>query len=549
MRRLIRIFVLASLAQGARADTPALLLPPSLARPDLAWISGRVLEERQGRHGPPAIRSARALSVGNLVGAQVEVTFLGRSARTTSGHDGEFEIAIAAAPGAPFATGAQRAAVRVAGASAEAVVYVVPPEAPFLLVSDLDDTLAVTNATSVRGVLHSTFAEDAETQPAVGGMAAFYRCLLEGHAAPPPVAVVSGSPVQLAARVERFLAKNGFPPAALFLRNLGPRTLSGYKEPVLAELAERFSQPFVLVGDSGERDPEIYAAFARANPGRVLATYVRQATANPGAAARFDELQLFTDPAAAARDAARLGLAAPGCVERAFPSATRPAPAPADRSRQGGARSTPAPPPRAPPAGLGPSRSLPAASVAGTLPPGASMNPIVLSILLAAPAGGHGFALTSPEVHEGKPLAAAQVHDGFGCKGGDLSPAIAWRDPPAGTRSFAVTVYDPDAPTGSGWWHWLAYDIPAAETGLPAGAGGRASLPAGAKQGRNDFGARAFGGACPPAGDKPHRYVFTVFALKVERLDVPEDASAALIGFMLNANSLAKASITGLYSR
>jgi len=110
-------------------------------------------------------------------------------------------------------------------------------------------------------------------------------------------------------------------------------------------------------------------------------------------------------------------------------------------------------------------------------------------------------------------------------------------------------VYDPDAPTGSGWWHWLAYDIPASSDSLPQGAAVKAELPQGTRQGRNDYGERNFGGACPPPGDKPHRYIFTVYALKVDKLDVPDEASAALIGFMLRANSLGSATLTANYGR
>jgi Raf kinase inhibitor-like YbhB/YbcL family protein len=171
----------------------------------------------------------------------------------------------------------------------------------------------------------------------------------------------------------------------------------------------------------------------------------------------------------------------------------------------------------------------------------------VASMLLAGSAWA--FELSSPDIAEGKTLSAAQVANTFGCTGGNLSPALNWKNAPAGTRSFAVTVYDPDAPTGSGWWHWVVYDIPASAAGLPASAVVKAALPAGSKQGRNDAGARNFGGACPPPGDKPHRYVFTVHALKVDKLEVPEDASAALIGFMLHATGLGTATITATYSR
>ncbi|KAF0201926.1 MAG: PEBP family [Gallionellaceae bacterium] len=172
----------------------------------------------------------------------------------------------------------------------------------------------------------------------------------------------------------------------------------------------------------------------------------------------------------------------------------------------------------------------------------------VVSFMLLA-GSAWAFELSSPDVAEGKVLNMAQVANTFGCTGGNLSPALNWKHAPTGTSSFAVTVYDPDAPTGSGWWHWLAYDIPATATGLPASAVGSAALPEGAKQGRNDFGTRNFGGACPPPGDKPHRYVITVHALKVDKLEVPEDASAALIGFMLRATGLGTAKITAKYSR
>lgn len=169
---------------------------------------------------------------------------------------------------------------------------------------------------------------------------------------------------------------------------------------------------------------------------------------------------------------------------------------------------------------------------------------------LAATAAS-GFTLSSPGIKPGDTLTEAQVFNGFGCSGKNVSPALNWSGAPAGTKSFAVTVYDPDAPTGSGWWHWVAYNVPATATGLAEGAGtadGKA-LPAGTAQGRTDFGGPGFGGACPPQGDKPHRYIFTVYALKTDKIDVPADASAALVGFMIHANQLGKASFTAKYGR
>jgi len=176
---------------------------------------------------------------------------------------------------------------------------------------------------------------------------------------------------------------------------------------------------------------------------------------------------------------------------------------------------------------------------------------VALALTLAPPALAAGkFALTSKDVKPGAMLTDAQVFNGFGCSGGNVSPELAWAGAPAGAKSFVVTVYDPDAPTGSGWWHWVVYDIPATAKGLAQGAGsGKADLPEGAKQGKTDFGAPGFGGACPPPGDKPHRYVFTVYALKVDKLDVPADASPALIGFMTKANSLGSATFTAKYAR
>ena len=161
------------------------------------------------------------------------------------------------------------------------------------------------------------------------------------------------------------------------------------------------------------------------------------------------------------------------------------------------------------------------------------------------------FTLSSPDIPSGGSVPAHFEFDGFGCSGRNESPALHWSGAPEGTKSFALTVYDPDAPSGSGWWHWFVIDIAADTAGLAPNAGvkGGGSLPQAARQIRNDYGAYAWGGLCPPPGDKPHRYVFTVHALGVDRLDIPDDASAAVAGFMVNANTLAKASFTSTYGR
>jgi Raf kinase inhibitor-like YbhB/YbcL family protein len=157
------------------------------------------------------------------------------------------------------------------------------------------------------------------------------------------------------------------------------------------------------------------------------------------------------------------------------------------------------------------------------------------------------FVLTTPAFIDGGTLPQAQVYNGMGQHGGNLSPALTWHGAPPGTKSFAITTYDPDAPTGSGWWHWLVVNIPPTITALPEGAGsGKGGLPAAALQTRTDFGRPGYGGAAPPPGH-PHRYVFTVYALDVAHIDVNPDASGAMVGFMINAHRLASASITALY--
>ncbi|WP_246795689.1 YbhB/YbcL family Raf kinase inhibitor-like protein [Burkholderia perseverans] len=147
------------------------------------------------------------------------------------------------------------------------------------------------------------------------------------------------------------------------------------------------------------------------------------------------------------------------------------------------------------------------------------------------------------------PKAQEYHHAGFGVDGGNTSPALRWEGVPADAKSLAVTVYDPDAPTGSGFWHWVAVNLPVGTTSLPEGAGaaGGSALPAGALQVRNDYGDDGFGGAAPPRGDKPHRYIFRVHALKVDSLPITPDTTNAVARFMIHLNQIASASYTGLY--
>ncbi|WP_286267850.1 YbhB/YbcL family Raf kinase inhibitor-like protein [Thalassotalea atypica] len=168
-----------------------------------------------------------------------------------------------------------------------------------------------------------------------------------------------------------------------------------------------------------------------------------------------------------------------------------------------------------------------------------------------APVIAGSLTLTSNDIKHGKHMSTTQEFQGFGCSGENLSPQLEWSGAPTGTKSFAITVYDPDAPTGSGWWHWQVINIPKGVNELAAGAGSSSGLklPAGAAQVQNDYGIEEFGGACPPQGHGVHRYQFTLHALKVAKIELPKGASSALAGYMINANAIETATIEALYQR
>jgi phosphatidate phosphatase APP1 len=209
---------------------------------------------------------------------------------------------------------------RVPDASSISTVRIVDPEAPFLVISDFDDTLAVSRVTSPPGLVQSAFLQDGDTQPKVDGMDGFYRCLVEDRTPTPALAVVSGTPHQYAPRMARFLAKNGFPLAGLYLRDLGPKTLSNYKQPMIRGILANLPQKAVLVGDSGEHDPEVYAQIRQEFPDRVLAVYIRD-VGNSSRPDRFKGAVLFRDAKEAARDAVEKGLITQGCFSREFGAA------------------------------------------------------------------------------------------------------------------------------------------------------------------------------------------------------------------------------------
>ncbi len=182
--------------------------------------------------------------------------------------------------------------------------------------------------------------------------------------------------------------------------------------------------------------------------------------------------------------------------------------------------------------------------VAATL--AAFAGALALSAAVAA-----DFKLTSADIGPGKPLAQDFVFSGFGCSGGNQSPALSWSGAPAGTKSFAVALFDPDAMQGRGFWHWLMVNIPANTTALARDAGKNdgSKMPAGAVQIKNGFRALGYSGSCPPPADEPHGYVMTVYALKLAVLDVPADVTAANMLSTIEANSLGKATLTYHFGR
>ena len=172
------------------------------------------------------------------------------------------------------------------------------------------------------------------------------------------------------------------------------------------------------------------------------------------------------------------------------------------------------------------------------------MKKTVLALLTLASFSSQAFEVSSNDIHEGQLMKSEFTFSGMGCSGENISPQLSWKDAPEGTKSFAITVFDPDAPTGSGWWHWLALNIPANVSSVAKGSPMKDVL-----QTKNDFGTMSYGGACPPAGDGMHRYQYTVWALPQEKIDLPADISPAVVGYTLNSMALDKAVLTATYVR
>ncbi len=174
---------------------------------------------------------------------------------------------------------------------------------------------------------------------------------------------------------------------------------------------------------------------------------------------------------------------------------------------------------------------------------------VIASLFAAFVLQAKTFTLKSNDL--GGQATGKQVFNGFGCNGSNLSPQLSWENAPADTKSFAVTIFDEDAPTGSGWWHWLIFDIAATVNTLPSGAGNVTLnlAPAGSIQSVTDFKTTGYGGPCPPEGSKAHRYIVTVYALKTDKLGTDATANPALVGFMLEQNAIEKASLVFYFKR
>ncbi len=175
---------------------------------------------------------------------------------------------------------------------------------------------------------------------------------------------------------------------------------------------------------------------------------------------------------------------------------------------------------------------------------------LVLSLIFSTVVFGQKtFTLSSKDL--GGETTKTLEFNGFGCSGDNQSPQLSWKNAPEGTKSFAITMYDPDAPTGSGFWHWVVFDIPANINELVTNAGNlKLNLaPKGAIQSSTDYGIKGFGGPCPPVGHGFHQYIITVYALKTDKLGLDENINPAVVGFYLWNNTLAKASIVAYYKR
>jgi Raf kinase inhibitor-like YbhB/YbcL family protein len=174
----------------------------------------------------------------------------------------------------------------------------------------------------------------------------------------------------------------------------------------------------------------------------------------------------------------------------------------------------------------------------------------VLSLSVSSTVFSASLTLSSQDIAQGEFMPKIHEFKGYSCSGDDLSPHLKWSGAPEGTKSFAITAYDPDTASGSGWWHWQVINIPLTVLEIPRGAANKKkSTPTGSTQIENDFSIAAFSGACPPKGDGLHHYRFTIHALGVEKIALPSNASSALAGYMINMHTIESSTIEALYQR
>ncbi|PZR12672.1 MAG: hypothetical protein DI536_13895 [Archangium gephyra] len=313
MRSLVLV---AFIASTVRAE-PAVLLFPVVGTPASVTLSGRVLKHAPSRGSSTFERNLRRLTSSNWDSANVEVRYAGRAVKTVSGADGNFNVTLSGTE-KPFAVGLSTAEASAGGVVGIATVNIVSRDAPFFVVSDLDDTLSVTNVLEGSKLVKAALLEDATTQPAVPGMSGFYECLREDKNERPGFALVSGSPAQYLDRVKQFLVLHRFPLGfGVYLRDLGPSTLSNYKQPVIRALLKELPNQVVLVGDSGEKDPEVYAQMRSEFPDRVKAIYIHDVGRSENKE-RFKNMVLFKEGKDAAMDAVARGLVTAECVNQVF---------------------------------------------------------------------------------------------------------------------------------------------------------------------------------------------------------------------------------------
>lgn len=312
--------MLLAVSGSALARSPVLVFP-AVGTPHAVTVSGRVFKAAPTQGSSTLSKNLRRMLAANWEGASVEVRLHGEAIKTVSVHDGNFEVTFVSKEGFPMGT--TRAEAKVPGLPpGGASVDIADEKAPFMVISDFDDTLAQTHVINKGRLIKASLLEDESSQEVVDGMSDFMGCLASEKAARPPFALVSGSPVQYVPRVEAFLGRHRFPIFGLYLRDLGPGTLSGYKQPVIRTLLKAMPFSVVLVGDSGEHDPEIYAQIRSEFPGRVKAIFIRDA-GRAEAAERFKEMTLFRTPAEAAAVAERVGLMTAGCYAKAREEAAR----------------------------------------------------------------------------------------------------------------------------------------------------------------------------------------------------------------------------------